>query len=267
MSGIVPYALRTCLGQILLGTTLAEDRIFDSAVQPIEELVKAAPEPFIVISTDDEEIERATGWALLDAERTINIVVEIAVGGLTKVEQPVEQGGGQALQLDIPQTDEGLETTLNMIGRQVYREILIGGPWSDLFRDIAFGLKKVSVRRGANTEQGLRFAARQYVFQADTMAEPEFGTEPEGAFARLLAMMEADAYLAKDAPLVRQMIIGDVLPEWRRVQADYGLTDRSYRALGLGPLFTGVGEPLAQRFTINGPRRTAIVEAEAEPAP
>ena len=146
MSGIVPYALRTCLGQILYGTTLAESRIFDSAVQPIEELVKAAPEPFIVISTDDEEAEPIE-WELLDAKRTINIVVEIAVGGLTKVEQPPEQGGGQALQLDIPQTDEGLETVLNMIGRQVYREILVGGPWSDLFRDIAFGLKKVSVRR------------------------------------------------------------------------------------------------------------------------
>ena len=96
------------------------------------------------------------------------------------------------------------------------------------------------------------------------MAEPEFGIEPEGAFARLLAMMEADEYLAKDAPLLRRMIVGDLLPDWRRAQIDIGLTDASYLALGLGPLFRPEGEPLARRFTIAQPGRSDLV---IEPAP
>jgi len=261
---LVAYAIRTCLGAALVDRTLAGARVYDSAVQPIEEMVKPEPQPFLVVSTDDEEIT-STGWALLDADRELNFVVEIAIGGITKIDLPEAEGGGAALRLDIPHSDEGLETTLNMVGRQIFRELQIGGPWSDLLREITFGLKKVTVRRGANTEQGTRFAARQYVFTADTIAEPEFGAEPEGAWVRLLDLMEANPNLARDVPLVRRMIVGDVLPDWRRVQANYGLTDRSYRAFGLGPLFAGVGEPLAQRFTINGPRRTAIVGAESAP--
>lgn len=261
---LVAYATRTCLGAALVGRTLAGDRVYDSAVQPIEEMVKPEPQPFLVVGTDDEEI-MPRGWALLDADRELNFVVEIAIGGMTRIDLPEAEGGGAALRLDIPHTDDGLETTLNMVGRQIMREIMVGGPWSDLLRDITFGLKKVTVRRGANTEQGTRFAARQYVFTADTVAEPDFGAEPKGIWVRLLDLMQADPRLAADVPLIRRMIVGDVLPDWRRVQVDLGLTNRSYRALGLGPLFREVGEPLAQRFTLRGPGRTTAVEAEPTP--
>ncbi|MCJ2080746.1 hypothetical protein [Methylobacterium sp. J-090] len=261
---VVAYAIRTRLGAALVGRTLAGGRVYDSAVQPIEELIRAEPQPFLVISTDDEEIT-PRGWALLDADRELNFVVEIAIGGMTRIDLPEAEGGGAALRLDIPHTDDGLETTLNMVGREIMREIQVGGPWSDLLRDITFGLKKVTIRRGSNTEQGTRFAARQYVFTTDTIAEPDFGAEPEGIWVRLLDLMQADPRLSGAVPLMRRMIVGDALPDWRRVQVDLGLTDRSYRTLGLGPLFTGVGEPLAQRLIINGPRRTAIVEPEPTP--
>lgn len=259
---LVAYAIRTCLGAALVGRTLAEERVYDSAVQPIDEMVREGPRPFIVISTDDEDID-VRGWAALDAPRQMNIIVEAAVGGLVRVDRP-ESEGGPALRLDIPHTDEGIETALNMIGRQIWREIQVGGSWSDLLRTIAFWPKKVAVRRGANAEDGVRFAARQYVIATDTIAEPDFGAEPEGAFARLLEMMEADTRLSGDVPLLRAMIVGDALPDWRRAQADLGLTDASYRALGLGPLFREAGEPLAQRFTVAQTGRAPSV-SEATP--
>ncbi|KAB1069256.1 hypothetical protein [Methylobacterium planeticum] len=262
---IIAYAIRTCLGAALVDKTLAQGRVYDSAVQPIEEMVnKQGAKPFIVISTDDEKLE-VKGWATLDAPRSINIVIEIAVGGIVQVDIPPEEGGGQALRLDIPHTDEGLETALNMIGRQIWREIQVGGPWSDLLREIAFWPKEISITRGANAEQGIRYAARQYVIQADTIAEPDFGAEPEGSIARLLALMAADPRLSKDVPLLEGMIVGEPLPEWRRRQADLGLSAASYRALGLGPLFAPEGEPLAQRMTIVRPDRTTILEAEPTP--
>lgn len=261
MSGVVAYAIRTCLGAALVDTTLAGGRVYDSAVQPIEEMIRKEPRPFLVISTDDEELN-VNGWDALDAPREMNIVVEIAIGGMTQVDLPEAEGGGQALRLDIPHTDEGLETALNMIGRQVFREMQVGGPWSDLLREIAFRPKKITVRRGANTEQGTRFAARQFVITADTIAEPDFGTEPEGTWARLLDMMEGDPRLAGDVRLVRGMIVGDLLPDWRRAQVELGLTDASYRALGLGPLFRPEGEPLATRLIT---RQTGRADNVVEP--
>ncbi|GJD88185.1 hypothetical protein BHAOGJBA_1698 [Methylobacterium hispanicum] len=257
---IVAYAIRTCLGAALVDRTLAEGRVYDSAVQPIAEMIKPGVKPFLVVSTDDEKISfPSKRWELLDADRTINVVVEVAVGGLTQVEVPAEQGGGTALRLDIPHTDEGLETSLNMIGRQIWREIAVGGPWSDLLKEFACWPKEGAVTRGANTEQGVRYAARQYVFECGTIPEPEFGTEPEGPFATLLEMMAADERLADDVRLVRSMIIGDLLPDWHRAQIELGLTNRSYRALGLGPLFREVGEPLAQRFTYNMAGRSPLI--------
>jgi len=255
---LVAYAIRTCLGAALVGRTLAGDRVYDSAVQPIEEMVKPEPQPFLVVSTDDEEIT-STGWKLLDAARELNFVVEVAIGGMTRIDLPAAEGGGAALRLDIPHTDDGLETTLNVVGRQIFRCLQVGGPWSDLLQDITYGLKKITVRRGANTEQGTRFAARQYVFTTDTIAEPEFGAEPDAIWVRLLDLMQADPRLARDAPLIQRMLVGDALPDWRRVQADLGLSSRSLRALGLGPLFPELGEPTAQRFTLRSPDRTTLV--------
>ena len=264
---IIAYAIRTCLGAALVDKTLAQGRVYDSAVQPIEEMVsKQGAKPFIVISTDDEKITFPNKrWELLDAKRTINVVVEVAVGGIVRVDLPAAEGGGQALRLDIPHTDEGLETALNMMGRQLWRQILFGGAWSQLLCNIACWPNEAGVTRGANAEQGIRYAARQYVFSVDTIPEPDFGVEPEGVWAELLAMMEADPRLVRDCQLVHSMIVGDLLPEWSRRQADLGLTDTSYRALGLGPLFRPAGEPLAQRMSIVRPDRTTILEAEPAP--
>ena len=256
---IVAYAIRTCLGAALVGRTLAEDRVYDSAVQPIEEMVRPGARPFLVVSTDDEELD-VKGWQALDAPRSLNMVVEVAVGGIVPVTLPESEGGGPAYRIDIPHTDEGLETALNMIGRQIFREIQVGGPWSDLLRDIAFWPRKITVRRGANTEQGVRFAARQYVIQTDCIAEPMFGEEPAGEYARLLAMMATDPRLSGDVPLLEGMIVGEVLPDWRRRQADLGLSAASTLALGLGPFFPADGEPIAQRFTIARRDRASVIE-------
>ncbi len=66
----------------------------------------------------------------------------------------------------------------------------------------------------------------------------------------MIALMEADTYLAKDVPLLRRMIAGDPLPDWHRAQVELGLTNRSYRRARARPAVPREGEPLAQRFTI-----------------
>jgi hypothetical protein len=71
-------------------------------------------------------------------------------------------------------------------------------------------------------------------------------------------MMRADARLAGDADLLERMIVGDEVPDWRRVQADLGLTNAAYRGLGIGPLFTEVGEPAATRFTVRQTGRAPL---------
>ncbi len=262
MSGIVAYAIRTCLGQALLGKTLAGDRIHDSAVEPLEEMIKPEPQPFIVISTDDEEAE-PQGWELLDAKRAINIVVEVAIGGMTKVDLPGSEGGGPALRLDIPHTDEGLETTLNMVGRQIYREILGRRVVRPLPRH---RLRPEQGYRAPRRQRGAGHALRGPAVRLHRRHHRGAGFRhgAGGPVRRLIALMEADTYLAKDVPLLRRMIAGDPLPDWHRAQVELGLTSRSYRALGLGPLFREAGEPVAQRFALNRRGRAPLV-VQAEP--
>jgi hypothetical protein len=251
---IVAYAIRTCLWRALVNETLAGPRVYDSAVESLDEMVQGDPKPFLVISTDDEALT-PKGWALSDAEREMTIVIEIAVGGL--VEVPPAEGGGE--QLSIPHTDEGLETSLNMIGRQVFRAVQVGGTWADLLREIACRPKKVEVKRGASAE-GIRFAARQYLITTDTIEEPEFGAVPTGVWAAFLTAMRDDPVLADQADMVEGMMIGEQLPEWRRMQADLGMTKAARIAVAHGPIGDIERVFAADELTVvtNGRSRTVV---------
>lgn len=259
---LVAYAIRTCLLAVLDGTTLAKGRVHDSAVTPIDDMATAGAEPFLVVSTEDESFD-VDGWQFLDAERELDIVIEAAVGGLVRFRP--EGADDDTLAVEIPHTDAGMESSLNFIGRQIFRQMLDGGAWSDLLREFAFRPKKISVKRGGKAESGTRFAARQYVITTDTIAEPMFGEEPEGAFADLLEMMAEDERFAGDVPVIRALIVGEPLPDWERARIDLGLTYKSLHSLGLGPLFHEEGEPLAQRITIKQPDRVTVVQAEPAP--
>lgn len=226
---LVAYAIRTTLWRALLGKTYAQDRVYDSEVAPIDEVVQDRPEPFIIVATDDETAE-VSGHNYIGADRDLDVVIEIALA------TELRRGSGP----NIPHTDEGLEMALNYMARQVMRVLQADtDPWADLFRTFSLTTKKMTARRGASVEKGVRFAARQIILTVTPLHEPEFGVAPSGAWADLIAAMRDDEILADFADGLAEEIAGAEVPDWGRLQARLGLTKAGALAVGLGPLNPG----------------------------
>lgn len=230
---LAAFALRLSAIQALRGATYAGERVFDSTIDPIDFLAQQERQPFIVVSTEDEEAD-IEGRDLLYPSRKIALLIEFGLA--SKVD---------AGDIDIPHTDAGLEASLNIMHRQIMRALTIGGAWADLFREFSPRIEKLVSRRMADApKQGARFALRQVVLTCDTLADPDYGAAPEAgtAWARLLSAMDGDPELADFATVLRDAIIGDPLPSWRRRQAALGISEAGLAAIGLAPVFEHAAE-------------------------
>lgn len=249
---LVALALRTTLWRALRGQTMAGDRVYDSQVAPIADFLAVdagGPSPFISISTDDETADYDGTHNYVGADRSMDLVLEMALASAQ-----ADPAG-----LEIPHTDEGLELSLNYLGRQVQRVLQVDSEWGDLFRAFSHQTVRSTTRRGAASE-GTRYAARQVILTYKPLFEPEFGMEPYGEWARLLAAMAGDEFLGRNAEGLRLSILGEAIPTWARMQSTLGATRSGLVTLGLGPFLPAIAPALLRKATIEGDVR---LQAEA----
>jgi hypothetical protein len=238
---LIPLALRILTVKALRGQTYAEERVFDSQLDPIDETIGEGRSPVLVVSTDEEETKHEEGKDVLGANRVVCLILDAAVASKVKT-------GEGASQIEIPHTDGGMEAVLSVMGRQLFRALLTDAtPWSDLWRRCVLNVDSVVARRGGASEQGVRFASRQYVFSCRTLAEPYFGDPVSGFWADLLALMEDDDDLAPLATVLRKEIETPTgLPEWAKFAAALGVSGDTVSRIGVGgiPVFGKPGDPI-----------------------
>lgn len=234
---LVNFAVRQCLKKALLHRTLAEGRVFDSMVVPIDETPQEGAKPQIIVATDDDQVT-CSSWDLNVDGRDLDVIIEMELA--TEVEM---QSGG--LGFEIPLTDAGLEAILDFMHRQVLRAIAEpADPWADLFRRFCGTPSKMLKRRGASNEKGVKFATRQIVLTCTPSNEPVYGQAPNKLWTAFIEQMEADPDLSEYGGVVAALITGASLPSWRALQAALGFTDAEIRNLGPAPLDpTETGEP------------------------
>lgn len=234
------------------GATLAGARVFDSAITPLDEMVSAEPKPMIVVSTEDDSGEVGSAdWN--NGGRTIQLVIEIAMS------QSVELPNGEGQGVLVPNTDAGLEMTLAILSRQISACLFGrgGGVWGEVFRKFTSGTSEVTSRRGIQSKEGARIAARQTVYSIRAIAEPSFdqpvaADTPLGAF---MAAAAADPETQPLADLIRSAVEGKPIgwPETYSAAAmAAGLSDEAGRAIGISALG-------------GGPDGTPLVEATFQP--
>ena len=244
---IIALAIRMAATRALEteGATLAGVRVFDSAITPLDEMVSAEPKPMIVVSTEDDSAE-VGGADWNSGGRSIQLVIETAMS------QSVELPDGEGQGVLVPNTDAGLELTLAVLSRQISACLFGrgGGAWGVVFRKFVTGTSEVVSRRGIQSKEGARIAARQTVYSISAMAEPPFdqpvaADTPLGAF---LAAAAADPQTAALADLIREVIEGEPVgwPETYSVASMVaGLSDELGEAIGIAPL-GGVGQAVVE---------------------
>ena len=109
-------AMRVAAARALNGRTLAGPRVFDSAVDPIDQTIAEQRQPLIVLTTDEHELD-VTGRDLDSGNHQCDLVIEVAIAA--RVEVPASDGQGGQITIAIPHTDEGMELTLDLMEHQI----------------------------------------------------------------------------------------------------------------------------------------------------
>lgn len=252
-------AVRIAAVKSITDRTLAGLKVADSAIEPIDVAVQDAEIPIITVTTDDDTSE-PDGKDVWSGPRELDLVFDVAVA--TAV-----HGQGYT----IPQTDSGLELTLDIIEQQIERALFDDTtPWNRVFGRLVTRVRHRMSRRGASAEQGVKFAARQIVLRLDPVAAPLPGeaVDPETPYGALLALMEADvdSYTVGAAGLLRSLLEAPEKPEWKRLAEAIGLTRPEADAIGITPVdLTGPDAEIAEQGNVTGDTINITVEAEEEP--
>jgi len=265
-------AMRLAASRALLDRTLAGARVFDSAVDPIDQTIAETRQPIIVLTTDEHEVE-VTGRALGSGNTRCELVIEMAIAA--RVEVPARDGQGEQITIAIPHTDEGMELTLDIMEHQVLSALnRDDNAWSRVWMKLVPRITRRLSRRGASAENGVRFAARQLVLACDLVDEPVPGG-PMGAgtaWGDVLAAMDADEVLAPIAGMLRAEIAGNPLTEWERSAQILGVPLEVLDQIGILPVLDEDGNPVPIAAVVldeEGDRETVLDEemAQAEGGP
>ena len=229
-------AMRLAAARALLDRTLAGPRVFDSAVDPIDQTIAEQRQPLIVLTTDEHELD-VTGRDLGSGNHRCELVIEIAIA--SRVEVPASDGDGGQITIAIPHTDEGMELTLDIMEHQVVRALnRDDNAWSRVWMMLVPRITRSLSRRGASAENGVRFAARQLVLSCDLVETPVSGgaVTSNSAWGQLLTLMDADTALAGIASLLRAEIEGELTDEWHRAAEALGVPLEVVNQIGIGPV-------------------------------
>jgi hypothetical protein len=243
-------AMRIAAARALSGATLAETRVHDSAVAPIDQTIAEERQPILIVTTDDHEMD-VTGRDLFHGNAACDLVIEAAIAARVEVV-------GEESIITIPHTDEGMELALDLMEHQVMAALTRErSDWSRVWMKLVPRISRRLSRRGASVEKGVRFAARQIVLTCDLIEAPGDGASVAvgTAWADLLGLMETDADLAPIATMLRSEIEGTPLADWRRAANMLGIHRETVNAMGLGPVLDLSEDPqsLEEAEVIDGP--------------
>lgn len=255
--------MRIAAAHAVRDRTLAGPRVFDSAVDPIDQTIAEHRQPLIVVTTDEHALD-LTGRDLGSGHHACDLVIEIAIA--SKVDVPAADGQGGQITIAIPHTDEGMELTLDIMEHQIAAALMTDdGAWSRAWMMLVPRVTRRLSRRGASAENGVRFAARQIVLTCDLVDTPVAGgtIAPNTAWGNILALMAADPDLARIAGLLRTEIEGNPRVDWRRAAAELGITRESADQIGIGPVLDLEDDPEAlEQVTIDGGGFDLIIPPE-----
>ena len=248
-------AMRVVAARALRDATLAEGRVHDSAIAPIDQTIAEERQPVLIITTDDHEME-VTGRDLFHGNVSCDLVIEAAIASRVEVV-------GEESVITIPHTDEGMELALDLMEHQVMAALIRGRtPWSRVWMKLVPRISRRLSRRGASVEKGVRFAARQIVLTCDLIEAPTDGAAIAAgtAWADLLSVMEEDTDLAPIARMLRAEIEGTPLADWRRAANMLGILLETADAVGLGPVLDLADDPqIIEEVEISGSANPVIV--------
>lgn len=250
----------------LSGKTLAGEDVRSSLLVPINEIGDGDARLTIAVFTDTAKADgrQVDGHDLIGASIEVTLALEIACFN----QAPTKDGGG--VEIFIPETDEGLETAIDIIERQALAEFQAGeSVWAVLWRSCRFKTCGLHAVRGAAIEKSIRFAARRVEIALELVSDPVPGAPLPQFWANVLAAFTASGgKYAQLATTLRALIGGETLPDWKQWRNELGINDDSAVSVGFGPLdgITAETGGLTAAAVLSGEGSDATITVDANGA-
>jgi hypothetical protein len=254
-------AMQLCVVQSLSGQIQA--KVLDSAVDPRD--LEGGPLPVVIIYSALGR-RRVQGMEFFDSRHLVDLVLDFGVAH--KATRTFTDGTAQEV-VEFQATDAGYDALLQTMEYECGKILFASNdPWPDLFRRFVFSFAKeeeTDWSRGQLAEGGRQALLRQ-VYRIDILGDPVPGAPLPALWSDLLTAMSADAELVEMAKYWRALIASPTLPEWRREQAQLGLSLSDMFALGPAPLVVGPNEPPAPNVGISGVDEASTVAGTVDQA-
>lgn len=226
--------------------TLVGPNVFDSKIEPVEDMAKDRAFPCCVVYTDYDK-DHWTKGSKVHSDRLLSLTFELLIVQAKQVQ------GQNAYKLSTPYTDSEIESTLDVLETQIYRALTAGTEASDAFNFLCPSYTNVISRRGSSTEGGHRLAARQVTLEMKALREPASGTIP-APIGALLDRLEAFSDYADRMPDIRAMLEDPAAyTDFERVMRTLGYTRDLTMRLGGAPDGAAVLPPEIS-YHITGPQ-------------
>jgi hypothetical protein len=227
-------ALRIATVKALDGATSVGARVYDSVIDPVDFLGDAAL-PSIIVYTDAGIIDLKDS-SIIEAPQIVDLTIEMFIGKTVTAENG-------DVSLVIPANDAGYENYLRCLTYEVIRALHRRdgtSPWPDLWSAIKVrGAQQQNSQwdRGANADNGRRFAFLRLVYRLEVVNDPVPGAPLTDLWTNLFAAMTADPELVDISTYWQSLISSPSVPDWRQAQIELGLTDAGIENSGLAPPF------------------------------
>ncbi len=240
-------ALRIATVKALVGNTLADDRVHDSEIGPLEDIAGKSTAPIVVVYTDDEDVD-VKQRDLLAHDGMQSLVIEIAV--TTKM----DKSGDWSISNN---TDKGMELIIDLIEHQCFATLQKSeSNWAEIWRMLAGGVGKRRDRRGVSAENGVRFAGRQILIEVELPKEPSADTLNGPTWSRFFEAAASEQDLAMVALDIRTVAMGASPGDGDSIRSRYGITAEEAVALGVAKKPTA--DPLVPITSIE--QQTTLVD-------
>ncbi len=229
--------------------TLAGGNIFDSKIEPVEDMQRDRVFPCCVIYTDYDKDHWSKGQGV-HRDRFLNITIELLVIMATKLD-----GAGEleSYTVECPVTDSEIELSLDYLEAQVFRALSNGNEASDAFNFLCPSYENVISRRGASVEGGNRLAARQITLEMKAPHENQSGIIPPVLETFLARLEESGDYAERVSEIREFMRLGAAEDEATRLMRTFGWSRAVGESLGKPLNSVTMSTPITYNFSgLNG---------------
>lgn len=216
--------------------TLAGPNIFDSKIEPVEEMKFDKVFPCVVVYTDYDKDHWNKARAA-HQDRLMSITLELLIVQSAQGDTP------DTFKLNCPFTDSEIEMSLDILEVQIFRALSAGTEASDAFNYLCPGVQAVISRRGASVEGGERLAARQITLEMKALRDNVAGVIPPEVNA-FLTKLEAHPDYADRIDDLRAIMTAPASDSaFQRAMNTFGYTRSLTSLLGGSPAADAVLPP------------------------